>query len=154
MLQNLQFPKSAFSFLSLFWAKKQTFQNLFLIGFTLLFLQQNQVIAQTPELLYYRFNGSGTSVPNEASTPPAGTETATINGDQTQGSEGQCGGALIGTGSSSTFNFVNSGWIPNLGGSSWTLSLWINNVSNYSQLWYIFGEVNTNGFRCFTNGVA
>ena len=154
MLQNLQFPKSAFSFLSLFWAKKQTFQNLFLIGFTLLFLQQNQVIAQTPELLYYRFNGSGTSVPNEASTPPAGTETATINGDQTQGSEGQCGGALIGTGSSSTSNFVNSGWIPNLGGSSWTLSLWINNVSNYSQLWYIFGEVNTNGFRCFTNGVA
>ncbi|MBK7808976.1 MAG: T9SS type A sorting domain-containing protein [Saprospiraceae bacterium] len=165
MCQFLLFTKSAFSlidskgkmtFLSSVWTKRQTFKHLFLIGFMLLFLQQNQVIAQTPELLYYRFNGSGTSVPNEASTPPAGTETATITGDQTQGSKGQCGGALIGTGSNSTSNFVNSNWIPDLGGSSWTLSLWINNGpnTNSSTLWYIFGDVNTNGFRCFTNGVA
>ena len=119
------------TFLSLFYTKKHTFQNLFLIGVTLLFLQQNQVIAQTPELLYYRFDGSGTSIPNEASSPPTGTETATIIGDQTQGSEGQCLGALIGTGSSSASNYVKTGWIPNLGGSSWKISLWINKIPNY-----------------------
>jgi len=163
MFQNLQFSKSIFSlidtavkitFLVLFYTKKQTPQYLLLIGIFLISLQQNQVIAQTPELLYYRFDGTGTSIPNEASSPPAGTETATIIGDQTQGSEGQCLGALIGTGSSSTGNYVNTGWAPNLGGSSWTISLWINNVSNYSQLWYIFGDASTNSFRCFTNGVA
>ncbi len=146
--------KVKMTFFSLFYIKKQILQNLLLIGIFLISLQQNQVIAQTPELLYYRFDGTGTSIPNEASSPPAGTETATIIGDQTQGSEGQCLGALIGTGSSSTGNYVNTGWAPNLGGSSWTISLWINNVSNNSQLWYIFGDASTNSFRCFTNGVA
>lgn len=130
------------------------YQRLLLMCTSLFFLAQTQLAAQVPELLYYRFDGTGTSVPNEASSPPSGTATATILGDQTQGSTGQCGGALIGTGSSSTGNYVNTGWAPNLGGSSWTLSLWINNVSNYSQLWYIFGDANTNGLRCFTNGVA
>ncbi len=124
---------------------------LFAAGF---FLAQSHLAAQTPELLYYRFDGSGTSIPNEASAPPSGTETATIIGDQTIGSTGQCNEALIGTGSNSSTNFVNTGWVPDLGSSSWTLSLWINNVPNYSLLWYIFGEVNTNGFRCFTNGVT
>ncbi|MFM9950346.1 MAG: MopE-related protein [Saprospiraceae bacterium] len=127
----------------------------FLALFTaLFFLAQSHLTAQVPELLYYRFDGTGTSVPNLATSPPSGTATATIIGDQTQGATGQCGGALIGTGSVSTSNFVNTGWAPDLGGNSWTLSLWINNVSNYSLLWYIFGDVNSNGFRCFTNGVA
>lgn len=131
-----------------------TLQYLLPLLVAVFFLAQSHLVAQTPELLYYRFDGSGTSIPNEASAPPSGTETATIIGNQTQGSTGQCNGALIGTGSGSTGNYVNTGWAPNLGTSSWTLSLWINNVSNYSQLWYIFGEVNTNSLRCFTNGVA
>ena len=38
-----------------------------------------------PELLYYDFEGSGTSVPNLASSPPSGTATATIVGGLTQG---------------------------------------------------------------------
>lgn len=118
------------------------------------FLVQSRSIAQTPELLYYRFDGTGTSVPNEASSPPSGTATAVIMGDLTQGSTGQCNGALIGTGSNASSNYVNTGWAPNLTGSSWTLSFWITNVPNYSQLWYIFGDANSSGFRCFTNGVA
>ncbi|MBK7425633.1 MAG: T9SS type A sorting domain-containing protein [Saprospiraceae bacterium] len=110
--------------------------------------------AQAPEILYYKFDGTGTSVPNEASNPPLGTETATILGDLTQGSGGKCAGGLIGTGSTSSSNYVNTNWVPNLNGVDWSIHFWINNVSNYSLLWYIFGDVNANSFRCFTNGVA
>lgn|GEM_PF-1882179 len=117
-------------------------------------LAQGSLSAQIPELLYYRFDGTGTSIPNEASSPPSGTATAVINGDQSQGSTGQCEGALIGTGSGSSTNYVNTGWAPNLGSGSWTLSFWIDNVPNYSLLWYIFGDVSANSIRCFTNGVA
>ncbi|MFZ1371944.1 MAG: choice-of-anchor Q domain-containing protein, partial [Ferruginibacter sp.] len=50
----------------------------------------------TPELFYYDFDGTGTSVPNLASAPPAGTATATIVGGQTQGTAGMCGaGSLV-----------------------------------------------------------
>ncbi|QLH45454.1 MAG: hypothetical protein HWD58_07480 [Bacteroidota bacterium] len=47
-----------------------------------------------PEILYYKFENSGTSVPNDALSPPAGTTTATILGSITQGgSGGKCGTA-------------------------------------------------------------
>ena len=36
-----------------------------------------------PEILHYKFDQSGTSVTNNASAPPAGTATGTINGDTT-----------------------------------------------------------------------
>ncbi len=55
-----------------------------------------------PEVLHYKFSGTGTSVPNLASSPPVGTATATIMGGLTQGSPdlnyGGGGGSLIGTG--------------------------------------------------------
>ena len=118
------------------------------------FIYIGQTAAQVPEILYYKFDQSGTTVTNLASSPPMGTETATIEGSLTQGGMGQCDGALIGSGNSSNTDYVNTGWAPNLTGSSWTLSFWINNVSNYSALWYIFGDANSGSFRCFTNGVA
>lgn len=107
-----------------------------------------------PELLWYKFDGAGTSVPNLASSPPAGTATATIVGAQTQGGSALCNGTLIGTGASSTNDYVNTGWATNLTGTSWTISFRSANVSGTSSLWYIFGDVNATGFRCFTNGVA
>lgn len=110
--------------------------------------------APVPELLYYRFNGTGTSVTNEALTPPAGTGTATIMGGQTQGSTGQCGGALIGTGLTSTTEYVNTNWTTNLTGTSWTLSFWTSNVPSTTTTYYILGDVNAGGFRVFTGGVA
>ena len=106
-----------------------------------------------PELLYYKFDGSGTTVLNMALTPPAGTDTATING-QTQGGIGQCGGALIGNGLSSTSNYVNTQWATNLNSTSWTLSFWTNNVPSTTTTYYILGDVNAGGFRVFTGGVA
>lgn len=110
--------------------------------------------APTPELLYYKFDGIGTNIPNLASNPPVGTGTATIVGAQTQGSTGQCGGALIGNGLSSASNYVNTNWVTSMSGTSWTLSFWTSNVPSTTSTYYILGDVNAGGFRVFTGGVA
>ena len=107
-----------------------------------------------PELLYYKFDGTGTSVPNLASSPPAGTTTATLMGGLTQGPTGQCKGAVIGSGNSSSTDYVNTGYATNLTGSSWTISMWTSNITSSATLFYIFGDASANSFRCFTNGVA
>ena len=107
----------------------------------------------TPELIYYDFNGSGTNVPNLASAPV--TPSGTIQGTgMSQGGNAICNGTLIGTGTSSTTDFVNTGWAPNLGNGAWTLSFRTSNIASSSTLWYIFGDVGTTSWRCFTNGVA
>ncbi|MBK7692519.1 MAG: hypothetical protein IPJ31_15920 [Bacteroidetes bacterium] len=107
-----------------------------------------------PELLYYKFDGGGATVPNMASAPPVGTGTATILGGITQGGSGKCGGALIGSGISATTDYLNTGWATSLTGTSWTISFWSSNITPSATLFYIFGDVNAGGFRCFTNGVA
>ncbi|MBK8496926.1 MAG: hypothetical protein IPL50_19440 [Chitinophagaceae bacterium] len=109
----------------------------------------------TPELFYYDFDGTGTSVPNLASAPPAGTATATIVGGQTQGTAGMCGaGSLVGNGLTSTSNYVNTNWATNLGTSSWTISFKTSNIPPSATLFYIFGDPGAGSLRCFTNGVA
>jgi len=115
------------------------------------------VIGQTipdPELLYYKFDEVGTTVTNFATTPPVGTTTATIQGGITQGSNGQCGGALIGSGVASSTDYLNTGWATNLTGTAWTISFWSSNITPSATLFYIFGDVGAGSFRCFTNGVA
>ena len=107
----------------------------------------------TPEVLYYTFDGTGTSVPNLASNPPAGTATATIMGGETQTSSGICGGALVGTGQSSTNDYMNTGWVTNMSGS-WTISFRTSNVPSTTSTYYILGDVNAGGLRVFTGGVA
>lgn len=116
-----------------------------------LFLICNAFSQAPPEVLYYKFDGTGTVVPNLASSPPLGTSNATIVGAQTQGTVGQCGGALIGTGT--TTDYVNTGWVPSLN-SSWSISFWTSNIPTSSTLFYIFGDPTAGSFRCFTNGVA
>lgn len=108
----------------------------------------------TPEVLYYKFDGTGTSVPNLASAPPPGTATATIMGSLTQGGNSICQGTIIGSGNASSTDYVNTGWAPNLGASSWTISFRTENITPSSTLFYIFGDAGTASFRCFTNGVA
>lgn len=107
-----------------------------------------------PEILYYKFDGGGAIVPNLAIAPPAYMDTANIINGLTQGSTGQCGGALIGSGGTSSTDYVDTHWAPNLGNGSWSISFWTSGYGNTSSLWYIFGDINTNSFRCFTNGVA
>lgn len=113
-----------------------------------------KVMAQPiPEMLYYTFNGSGTSVPNYASNPPAGTATATIMGGVTQGSTGLCGGALVGSGVASSTDYLNTGFVTAMP-TSWTISFFTQDFTSSSTLFYIFGDVTAGSFRCFTNGVA
>lgn len=122
---------------------------LFLLCTTLLSAQN------VPELLYYNFDGSGTKVPNLASSPPAGTDTATIMGSIIQGSSSfLCGGSLIGSGNSASTDYLNTGWNTELSGMSWTISFRSSQFAPNSTLYYIFGDLNAGSFRCFTNGVA
>lgn len=106
-----------------------------------------------PELIYYTFDQPGGTVANRASAPPTGTSSGTIN-NLSVGGAGQFGTALVGTGVSSSTDFVNTGWATSLGTGSWTISLWLGNVAPSSTLFYFFGDSNTSTFRMFTNGVA
>ncbi|HMT03884.1 MAG TPA: LamG domain-containing protein, partial [Burkholderiales bacterium] len=132
---------------------KQFYKKILIISTILLTVLK--INAQSiPELLYYKFDGLGTSVTNMASAPPIGTNTATILGGITQGNTGKCDGALIGSGISAATDYLNTGWATNLTGTSWTISFWSSNITPSATLFYIFGDVNASSFRCFTNGVA
>ncbi|MGJ8661879.1 MAG: LamG-like jellyroll fold domain-containing protein, partial [Bacteroidota bacterium] len=123
-------------------------------GVAMTFITQNTSAQGTvPELIYYKFDQTGTVVNNDASSPPAGSGTGTING-LTQGGTGLCGGALIGNGGSSSTNYVSTGWNTNLGSNAWTIAFWTNNIPSSSTLFYQFGDAGATSFRCFTNGVA
>lgn len=110
--------------------------------------------APTPDLFHYTFNNTGSLVTNYASAPPAGTATGTIMGAQSQTGAVNCMNALVGSGNSSTSDHLNTGWAPNLGSGAWTISFWTSSVTPSSTLFYILGDVNSGGFRMFTNGVA
>lgn len=83
--------------------------------------------ATLPELLYYKFEGSGTTVDNLATNAPAGTTTANIVGSPTQGGSAICGGTLIGGGGGGQGNHLNTNWTPNITGS-WTISFRTANI--------------------------
>lgn len=131
---------------------KKTFTKI--VAFACCLLSTAAVAQLTPEILYYNFNGTGTSVPNLSSTP-AVAPTATIMGGITQGGTTLCKGSLIGTGVSANTDYLNTGWTPNLGTGSWSVSFRTSGISTNATLYYIFGDGGpSNTFRCFTNGVA
>lgn len=108
-----------------------------------------------PEILHYKFNETGTSVTNNASAPPAGTATGTINGGITQNATMGTTAlkAAVGSGISSTSDYINTGWATSLSGS-WSISFFTSDIGPSSTLFYIMGDVNASSFRIFTNGVA
>jgi|GEM_PF-1490364 len=103
-----------------------------------------------PDMMYYRFDVTGTSVQNEA-IAPVGTNPAPILG-QTIGGTGLFGSALVGNGLTSTSNYVNTGWNTSLTGN-WTIAMWVNNIPTPGTTYYYFGTT-TSSFRCFIGGVA
>lgn len=107
-----------------------------------------------PEILYYKFNESGTNVTNYA-TGGIAPATATIQGTIIQdATNSSCDGALVGNGVSSSTDYLNTGWAPNLANGAWTIVFTTSGISTNGTLYYIFGDANTASFRCFTNGVA
>jgi hypothetical protein len=108
-----------------------------------------------PELLHYKFDQAGTSVANLASAPPPGTANGTLLGGLTQNAAFNAPlKALVGTGVSSTSDYVNTGWATSLGSGSWSISFFSSGISTNPTLYYVMGDVNANAFRIFTNGVA
>jgi len=109
-----------------------------------------QTTFNVPEVLYYKFDQSGTTVQNFANpgTPGAGA----INGNFTQAGVGQFGSALVGTGTSGTANNINTNWPTALTGD-WTISFWLD-MNQPTGTSYLFGDATASGFRCFGGGVA
>jgi hypothetical protein len=105
-----------------------------------------------PEVLYYTFDEAGSDSTENFADPGSGFAFAQLLGGMTMGSAGQFGSALVGTGASSSTDYVNTGWIMDIGTSDWTISLWLD-IFDESSLHYVFGENSTN-FRCFYGGVA
>ena len=111
--------------------------------------------AQTPELLYYKFEGDPNSIPNLALNPPVGTATGNIVGNLTLGPNTTClGNGLVGSGSTGTANYFDTKWNLSLSGS-WTMHVKFNNYdTSSSTVYYLLGDALSGGnsFRMFTNG--
>ncbi len=112
-----------------------------------------------PEILYYKFlnNPTTTTVKNYATAPPSGTTTATLlgHGMTAPGQFDSClvGTSLTGTGST---HVLNTNWTTNVGTSSWTIGMWLGNLSNQTgtSACYLFGDPAASSFRCFWAGAG
>jgi len=121
---------------------------LLIVIFLLSFLGHSQGV---PELMYYKFDSAGTSVPNDASAP-VGNNPAPVTG-LTIGGAGQFGSGLQGNAGATATNRVDPGWTGTHTGS-WTISFWMN-VPSPATTRYMFGNSTGNGtFRCFIGGAA
>lgn len=108
-----------------------------------------------PDIMHYKFDGTGATVTNYATGTSPAPATATLAGGLTQGATipGTVIQAVTGTGVSATTDFVNTGWATNLSGS-WSISFFTSNIGASSTLFYMFGDAGAGSFRAFTNGVA
>src|SRR5699024_9555898 len=66
------------------------------------------------------------------------------------GGSGMMGTALIGTGGSSSSNYVDTGWETDFSGS-FTIGFWIDVNMGNSGNKYIFGDTGASSFRCYYN---
>ena len=108
-----------------------------------------------PEVLYYLFDETGGTQTTNYAVPGRGFAIAPVLGGLTMGPTGQFGSALIGAGGPGSTDYVNTGWATDIGTSSWTISLWLNDlVVGSTTLYYLFGDASAGSFRCFLNGVA
>jgi hypothetical protein len=107
-----------------------------------------------PEVLYYLFDETGGTTTQNYAVPGRGAAVANVNGGLTMGPTGQFGSALIGSGGFSSTDYVSNGWIPDLGTSDWTISLYLNNMPAGTGLNYLFGGTVAVGWRCFYSGAA
>jgi hypothetical protein len=106
-----------------------------------------------PEVLYYTFDETGEDSTKNYAIPGRGFPWAPLVGTgQTIAGTGQWGNALNGTGTSSGTDYVNTGWATDIGTSSWTISLWLNNIT--TTFGYLFGDNTASSWRSFLNGAA
>ena len=107
-----------------------------------------------PEILYYKFDEPQSDSTQNFADPGGGSPWAQVPG-LTLGGSGQFGGALEGNGLSSSSNYVNTGWAPDIGGSSWTISVWMSGLHNTTSINYLWGDPGTGpNWRCYYSGSA
>lgn len=113
-------------------------------------------VPPVPEIIHYQFDEAGILVTNRASSPPVNAGSATLMGGLTQGAPiaGTHLMAVVGSGNSSSTDYVNTGWATNLTGSAWSISFFSSEVAPSATLFYIMGDDSAESFRIFTNGVA
>ena len=104
-----------------------------------------------PDLIYYKFknNPSPTLTPNYA-VPGVGTNPAPLT-TLTMTSGGQFDSCLSGVATASAK--IMTGYNLSTGTSSFTISMWLNNLVTPASTRYLFGDVGLS-FRCFVGGVA
>jgi len=125
----------------------RTRKIVFLMSILALFCRPDAVKAQgVPELMYFRFDVPGPTVPNQAATATAVSLNGTLAAS-TIGGVGQFGTALQGNGS--TANLFDAGWATNLSGP-WTMSMWFSGVNNTLASNYLFGASGGSTFRAMT----
>jgi hypothetical protein len=107
-----------------------------------------------PEVLYYTFDETGQPLTENFAVPGRGDPFAQVMGALTLGAAGQFGSALVGAGGSSGTDYVDTGWITDIGTSDWTISLWLSNLVDSISIHYVFGDNTAGSYRCFYNGVA
>ena len=127
-------------------------KKIFSIVILLSLLIGSDLFSQSvPDLLYYRFenNPSPTTTPNFA-IPGVGTNPAPLT-TLTLTSGGQFDSCLTGIATGSAK--ITTGYNLSTGTSSFTISMWLNNLPAPASTRYLFGDVG-NSFRCFVGGVA
>ncbi|MBM4159373.1 MAG: T9SS type A sorting domain-containing protein, partial [Ignavibacteria bacterium] len=104
-----------------------------------------------PDLIYYKFlnNPSANTVFNYA-IPGVGNNPATLT-SLTLTSGGQFDSCLSGTATASAK--ITTGYNLSTGTSSFTISMWLNNLPTPASTRYLFGDLG-HSFRCFVGGVA
>ncbi len=104
-----------------------------------------------PDMIYYKFkdNPSLTQVKNFA-VPGVGNPIANIT-SLTLSAPGQFDSCLSGTATASAK--ITTGYSLSTGTSSFTISMWLNNLPAPATTRYLFGDLGPS-FRCFVGGVA
>jgi parallel beta-helix repeat protein len=149
---------------SLFWYENDTTTVVLTSGSSLqtpnlfasktYYVQANNSIPAppTPEMMYFRFNNSGTTVYNDALTPVGSTVPSITGSGLSIGGVGFTGTALVGNGSAAASNIINTAWNTNIPGS-FTIAFWIKDIPSTGQ-YSIFGDDGASSFRCYAHGNA
>ncbi len=107
-----------------------------------------------PELIYYNFDGAGSTVNNLAAPATRVNLSGTLMGALTQGGTSSYPSGMVGTGGSVRTDYLNTGWTTNLTGS-WTISVCLHHIpSAGGQAYYVFGDKTASLFRCIANGTS
>src|SRR5690625_4545486 len=130
----------------LFYAASVLFLNLFGVS---------QLRSQgVPELMYFKFNtSSGNETPNEApASTRLGGANATLTGNLSVGGVGQFGSGMVGSGASSSSNYLDAGWTGSYTGS-WTISMYLDVIALSRYEFYV-GRYRSRVFICVTGCVS